>query len=82
MVNGFYHLCDTRGYLQQYKIPRTSVQAVPPALLQKTLRDAIIGGLTLQFPAAMFLFSAIGSSMLQQLPSYPTVYLQVRSSSG
>ena len=38
-VNGLFHLCDTKGYLQQYKIPRTPAQALDPELLNRTLKQ-------------------------------------------
>ena len=82
VVNGFFHLCDTKGYLQQYKIPRTDAQAVTPELLSSTLRQAVIGGLTLQFPSAILLYKGMqhfGADMTAALPDLFTVYWQVGS---
>jgi hypothetical protein len=80
-VNGFYLLCDSMGYLQHFKLPRTPTQVVSPQLLRSTLRDAIIGGVFLQVPGAMLLYGGMqrfGSDMGGPVPPFWTVYQQVR----
>jgi hypothetical protein len=60
-VNGLYRLCDTKGWLAAYKIPRTPAQApVPPQLFQATIRGALVGGLLLQVPFSTLLYVARG----------------------
>ncbi len=60
-------------------------QLVPPELLQRTLRSAVVGGLLLQFPSAMALYYGMqhfGSDIQGQVPALGTVYLQARESSS
>jgi hypothetical protein len=113
-VNGFYWACDTFGWLQQYRIPRTAVRsrnspplqtqstlcrlavpriyrcdsasaqvmAVPPELLRKTLRDAILGAVVVQFPGALFMFKGFqyfGADIAAPLPPLSTACWQVRT---
>jgi hypothetical protein len=69
------------GIAQAYKIPRTAAQAVPPELLQRTLRGAAIGGLTLQFPATTAMYVGMlpfGVRMdAEALPSPSAAFWQV-----
>ena len=80
-MNGFYYLCDAKGLMQQWKLPRTATQAVSPQLFRSTMREAITGALLLQFPASMALYYGMhefGSDMAAPLPSLFDVYKQVR----
>jgi hypothetical protein len=68
--------CGTRTLLH-------TLQVVPPELLQRTLRSAVVGGLLLQFPSAMALYYGMqhfGSDIQGQVPALGTVYLQARAS--
>jgi len=43
LLNGFFYLCDAYGYLQKYKLTRTSRMMPTKELIRETLRQGFVG---------------------------------------
>ena len=70
---GFYTMCDRRGWLLRYKLPRSKAMAPSMELIKRTRRDQLIANL-FTFPifayGAYFAFEYFGmKSMDAELPS-------------
>jgi sterol desaturase/sphingolipid hydroxylase (fatty acid hydroxylase superfamily) len=78
-LNGFFYMCDSTGFLSQYKLPRTPRMKLQTGIVRKTITEAIVN----QFvtgPVALFvvymyladfrsLFAAPGSDAMVPRPA-------------
>jgi sterol desaturase/sphingolipid hydroxylase (fatty acid hydroxylase superfamily) len=73
-MNTFFYLCDSRGWLATYKLPRTPRMAIPPGLLRDTLLDAFFGHVIFQPIGLYYLFALVrpqGAPSLLLAPNAP-----------
>ncbi len=52
--NGFFLLCDHKGWLAKHKLERKPAQVPSTALIVRTLREAVVGHLVIQ-PITLYL---------------------------